>query len=93
MPYVTNYQESPHNAWTLTKHVAKSLNKGAGKVDEFIYGKKTNVTVTTIQPPKPPKEKHPVGDVFFAIFAIICIFALIAAYATGHLKKRDLFTP
>jgi len=47
-----------HNAWTLTKHVAVSINKAAGKLDVHIYGGNpvatTNTIVPAIDAPSPP---------------------------------------
>jgi hypothetical protein len=47
-------ESTNHNLWTLTKNVAHSVNKTAGKIDVTIYGSKTNtaVQVKAVVPPK-----------------------------------------
>jgi hypothetical protein len=46
-------ESTNHNLWTLTKHVAHSVNKTAGKIDVTIYGKKTNALVQVKAEPTP----------------------------------------
>ena len=44
-------ENTNHNLWTLTKHLAHSVNNTAAKIDISIYGGKTNVVA--VVPPKP----------------------------------------
>ena len=83
----TNVVVSPHNAWTLTKHVAGSINKAASNIDAKVYGTKTNITV--IDKPEPTKS----SDVFSMIGIILfCVLAVgvFVLYITGHVKGRDI---
>lgn len=58
-------ENTNHNLWTLTKHVAHSVNKTAGKIDVTIYGGNSNssVQVKSVAPKAvievPSKPKAP----------------------------------
>ena len=74
-----------HNLWTLTKHVAVSVNKGAGKLDVKIYGGDPGPKVDAVihmptnkpsLPPKPVNPNAPTG--FGVIFAIVVVGTALA---------------
>lgn len=88
---VTNIVVDKHNAWTLTKHVANSLNKAAAKVDGAVYGTTTNVQLKTIQEVK-PQESSGFGDILKGIGAVIILVILFVAFASGAIKGRDLIS-
>jgi hypothetical protein len=81
--YVTNVVVSPHNTWTLIKHVAGSVNKAAAKTDAIVYGTQVKVEV---------KEKpvdHPVLTVLGIILGAVICFVIFIGYITGNVKGRD----
>lgn len=85
--------ETNHNLWTLSKHVAKSINNTAAKVDVTVYGNsplhRTNLEIpktrNVIQkiPSNPPSPMAPSG------VAILIVVPLLIAGIIGYgLYKR-----
>ena len=62
-----------HNIWTLSKHVAGSINKAAGTVDQVVYG------------PKPPPTPMITKDMVFGGVGIL----LIVVWAFVWLNRWD----
>lgn len=81
-----------HNIWTLTKHVAGSVNKAAGHLDKVIYNP---------EPPSPSWfDLHPVlGGIAAIGIAILGVLFLIALCAASKNEKGQVrpqwwwFTP
>jgi hypothetical protein len=74
-----------NNAWTLTKHLANSLNNGAGAVDRAIYG-------PVIEQPKPPKpvEKHNVLiDVGMGMIGLIILLVWVFTWQNRIDKVKE----
>jgi hypothetical protein len=92
MEYQTNIVVDHHNVWTLSKHVAGSLNKFAARTDANVYGTKTNIMVVPIQPVK----DNSIGwkDYFFGVgcfmLVVIFIYAFFTAYNKGDVKGKYL---
>jgi hypothetical protein len=81
-----------HNIWTLTKHVAGSINKAAAKVDVKIYGH----TVTQTQAILPPSKPHAmlgISDVFIGIFALIMFGVMIFGWMNRFDNAVDRVFP
>lgn len=84
-----NFMESTnHNLWTLTKHVAQSINKTAGKIDAKIYGPTnaptTNAIVEVSPTPVTPEEPTNIigwaGGIVTGIFAVVCLVFWISKW-------------
>jgi hypothetical protein len=86
----TNVVVSPHNAWTLTKHVAGSINKAASNIDAKVYGTKTNITVIEKPDPKPPTTGSDILSVIGILLLGVCAMVVFVLYITGHVKGRDI---
>jgi hypothetical protein len=70
-----------HNVWTLTVHVAKSLNQKAGRLDTKLYGH-------TVVPDKPNPPSEPFNwDAFFVVFGIVAFFVVLV-YFIPNLRKN-----
>lgn len=85
---VTNVVVEKHNAWTLTKHAANSINNAAGKLDAKLYGTKTNIIVK----PDPiiQEQKSSAYDAVMAIVGIILFVVILGAWALGAFRGRDI---
>lgn len=68
-----------HNAWTLTVHIAKGLNKAAGKVDEKVFGH-------TVVPDPPKPEPRNWNDVL--VIGSILVFFVVLVYFLPNLRKN-----
>lgn len=82
--------ETNHNAWTLTKHLAGTINRAAGKVDETVYGNgNTNITVQI--PPNPPIVHNPTAPSFGGAVLGILGFAILIAFVFVWMGKVENF--
>ena len=81
-----------HNLWTLTKHLAGSVNKTAAHLDKVIYN----------PDPKPPTwfDLHPVlGGIVAVLGGLLAIFMIFAFFACSTNDKGQVrpqwwwFTP
>lgn len=86
----TNITVEHHNTWTLTKHVAGSINKAASNIDAKIYGTKTNVVVIEEPTPPPPAPETPIWDIICVIGGAIIVVGIFIAYITGKVKGRNI---
>jgi len=75
---ITNV-ELKNNIWTLTKHVAQSANKTAGKIDAKIYGPIVKTNGHTVQLPPQPKPEHKASalEMVGCLVGSVLIMALI----------------
>ena len=85
MEYQTNTIVEHHSAWTLSKHLAQSVNKAAANVDAKVYGTHTSQVVVPVQEPMPLKD-------FFigaGCFVLVCI--MLVALFSGQMKWWQMF--
>jgi capsular polysaccharide biosynthesis protein len=67
--------ETNHSWWTLTKHVAHSVNNTAAKIDISIYSGKTNAVI--VQSPKPASKPIDPNAPSGAAVALIAVLSLV----------------
>jgi len=85
-----------HNAWTFTKHLAGSVNRGIGKVDKVMYGNGTTIQPLPVRPPKPPgfADNHPIitaiGAFVLLILLIVCFFMNSLGNSGGDSKNNKI---
>jgi len=76
-----------HNAWTLTKHVAVSINKAAGKLDVHIYGDKSVTNTNIIVPPIDiPPTNH--DGLFQEILLVVVLLIAVGIGVRKWVKHR-----
>ena len=68
-----------HNAWTLTVHIAKSLNQKAGKLDAKLYGH-------TVVPDKPKPAPTNWNDIL--VIGSVLVFFVVLIYFIPNLRKN-----
>jgi len=68
-----------HNAWTLTVHTAKFLNKKAGQLDAKLYGH-------TVVPDKPTPTPTNWNDV--VLIGSVLLFFAVLVYFIPNLRKN-----
>lgn len=88
MNYKTNVIVENHNAWTLTKHLAQSVNKTAGMIDAKVFGTKTNIIVVPTRSPVVEKASH-VKDFFIGFGCVLVVIILIIGLFSGKLSIWD----
>lgn len=77
------YQTNGNNAWTLTKHLAHSINAAAGKVDKQVYGQ----VVVPVKQSKPAHE-FTFMDGVCGFFGLIIILGFIVAVSSSSDKSN-----
>ncbi len=91
---MTNDIPAANNTWTLMKHFAGSLNKGASKIDQKVYGKieqHSNQTVIIQQVrPAPVHEDTNVFEVIGAIVVGLLFIGVLIAFVAGKISTRDV---
>ena len=92
---VASQIEIKNNIWTLTKHVASSVNRTAGKIDAKVYGpivKERTVQLPAQPAPAPQKDSvwSIIGTVLIAILGFVAIVAIFIGYCSGAIKGRDI---
>lgn len=94
---MTNEIPAANNTWTLMKHVAGSVNKGASKIDQGIYGKieKHSNTTVIIQQARPiPEQKDTNIFTVIGMFVVgmFLVFVLVA-WLADKIETKDLLWP
>lgn len=81
-------ESTNHNAWTLTKHVVQSINKGAAKIDVTIYGDKTNGVVNSHTSASPAPTPKPVNPNLPSFTGIFIGFLILSAVVFTYFHKK-----
>ena len=80
---------STNNTWTLIKHVAKSADKGLGKIDKAIYGPVTTHTVQLVPEPPPVKEETNGWEIAGAfLVATLFLVVIFTGVFSQHVKDN-----